>query len=192
VLSLLISRQIVRPVKALVTATQRAADGDYIGEIPVSGNDEIGILAGAFKRLLADLRDKQALVDFLQHPSGRTVTKHVADVPPVPAYAMTGVATLEPGQMLAVRYEIKTVLGVGGMGMVYKAADRELGELIAIKTLKTDLMEQDPTALDRFVRSTGAKESHRNVVHVRSRQWRRVFITMEFVEEVAGAHRVTR
>ncbi|MGH7616995.1 MAG: HAMP domain-containing protein, partial [Gemmatimonadaceae bacterium] len=74
-LSLVISRQIVRPVQALVAATQRAADGDYNAEIPASSRDEVGTLAGAFRRLLADLRDKQALVDFLQSPgAGRTIS----------------------------------------------------------------------------------------------------------------------
>ena len=45
-------------------------------------------------------------------------------------------APLEPGQTLANRYEIKRVLGAGGMGMVYKAIDMELAETVAIKTLR--------------------------------------------------------
>ena len=64
-LSGVVARQIVRPVKSLVSATRRAADGDYAAEIPAGGSDEIGTLADAVRRLLGDLRDKQALVDFL-------------------------------------------------------------------------------------------------------------------------------
>ncbi|HTE45681.1 MAG TPA: protein kinase, partial [Gemmatimonadaceae bacterium] len=185
-LSLGIARQIVRPVQALVGATQRATEGDYNAEIPISGNDEIGILAGAFKRLLADLHDKQALVDFLQGTSsGRTVPIH-AEMPTRPMQAAAGVTTFEPGQTLAVRYEIKAVLGVGGMGMVYKASDRELGEFVAIKTLKSDLMEQDPTALDRFKSEIklARRISHRNVVRTYDlgESSGVYFITMEFVE----------
>jgi HAMP domain-containing protein/predicted Ser/Thr protein kinase len=184
-LSLLISRQLVRPVQALVGATQRAADGDYNAEIPVTGNDEIGTLAEAFKRLLADLRDKQSLVDFLQSPSsGRTFALN-ADAPTLQMQAM-GNAVLEPGQPFAIRYDIKSVLGVGGMGMVYKATDRELGEVLAIKTLKPDLMLQDPTALDRFKSEIrlARRIAHRNVVRTYDlgESGGVYFITMEYVE----------
>jgi len=186
-LSLAIARQIVRPVRALVGATQRAADGDYDADIPVTSRDEIGTLADAFRRLLADLRDKQALVEFLQSPGGgRTLPIH-AVTPTMAAQAMgTPAAVLEPGQTLAVRYEITTVLGVGGMGMVYKATDRELGEVVAVKTLKPELVQQDPSALDRFKSEIrlARRIAHRNVV--RTYDLGEVggvyFITMEFVE----------
>lgn len=188
-LSLVISRQIVRPVRILVDATQRAADGDYAAEIPVTTRDEIGTLADAFRRLLADLRDKQALVEFLQSPSGgRTVAIRDQSVTPTMAMEAMGTmaAILEPGQTLAVRYEIKSVLGVGGMGMVYKATDRELGEIVAVKTLKPDMMQQDPTALDRFKSEIklARRIAHRNVVRTYDLGERDgvYFITMEFVE----------
>lgn len=188
-LSLVISRQIVRPVQALVGATQRAADGDYNADIPVTSRDEIGTLAEAFKRLLADLRDKQALVEFLQTTTGggRTVAMHPSITPTMAMEAMgTMAAVLEPGQSLAVRYEIKSVLGVGGMGMVYKAADRELGEVVAVKTLKPELVQQDPTALDRFKSEIklARRIAHRNVVRTYDLGENAgiYFITMEFVE----------
>jgi serine/threonine-protein kinase len=188
-LSLVISRQIVRPVTALVGATQRAADGDYNAEIPAASGDEIGTLANAFKRLLADLRDKQALVDFLQSPaSGRTVAIRDQSVTPTMAMEAMGTmgAVLEPGQTLAVRYEIKSVLGVGGMGMVYKASDRELGEVVAVKTLKPDMVAQDPSALDRFKSEIklARRIAHRNVVRTYDLGENNgvYFITMEFVE----------
>jgi eukaryotic-like serine/threonine-protein kinase len=188
-LSLVLSRQIVRPVRALVGATQAAADGDYNATIPVSSGDEIGTLASAFQRLLADLRDKQALVEFLQSPSGgRTIGFETGDAAAMPTMQMAamGGAVLEPGQTLALRYDIEKVLGIGGMGMVYKAADRELGELVAIKTLKPDMMEQDPLALERFKSEIrlARRIAHRNVVRTYDLGENSgvYFITMEFVE----------
>ncbi|MBL8086395.1 MAG: protein kinase, partial [Candidatus Obscuribacter sp.] len=64
------------------------------------------------------------------------------------------------------RYEVKEVLGEGGMGPVYRALDAELHEVIAIKTLKKDFLSQDPTALDRFKEEIrlARRISHRNVV----------------------------
>ena len=194
VLALLITavsaRQIVRPVTILAEATRRAAEGDYAAEIPEGGRDEIGTLASAFRRLLADLKDKQALVDFLGGSTpvgGRTqaMVSGTAATMKLPA-SMAGMTMLEPGQMLGTRYEIKSVLGVGGMGVVYKANDNELGEVLAIKTLKPDMVAADMNALERFKSEIklARRIAHRNVV--RTYDLGEVgglyYISMEFVE----------
>ncbi len=186
-----ITRQIVRPVTALVSATRRAADGDYAAEIPAHGDDEIGTLAEAVRRLLADLRDKQALVDFLGGASrgvgATTAMSGDGDATllmPGATAPMGGVLT--PGQSLGVRYDIKAALGAGGMGMVYRAVDRELGEVVAIKTLKPEILAADDTALERFKSEIrlARKISHRNVVRTHDLGESRglYFITLEFVE----------
>jgi len=194
VLALLITavsaRQIVRPVALLAEATRRAAEGDYAAEIPEGGRDEIGTLASAFRRLLADLKDKQALVDFLGGltPSGgrtQAMVSGTAATMKLPA-SMADMTMLEPGQMLGTRYEITSVLGVGGMGVVYKANDIELGEVLAIKTLKPDMVAADTNALERFKSEIklARRIAHRNVV--RTYDLGEVgglyYISMEFVE----------
>jgi eukaryotic-like serine/threonine-protein kinase len=69
---------------------------------------------------------------------------------------------------------------------VFKAVDGELGEVIAIKTLRTQFLAQDPTALDRFRSEIrlARKISHRNVVrtHDIGENSGVYYITMEFVE----------
>lgn len=182
---LIIARQITRPVLALVSATRRAADGDYTADISVKAGGEIGTLADAFRAMLGDLRDKQALVDFLS--AGNTDAKTVAMAAASATVAMKlqegGIA---PGMKFAVRYEVKELLGVGGMGMVFKAVDTELGEVIAIKTLKQEMLGEDPSALERFKGEIrlARKISHRNVVrtHDLGEDGGVYYITMEYVE----------
>jgi serine/threonine-protein kinase len=184
--SLLVARWVTRPVAKLADAARRASDGDYAAEIPISAKDEIGALATAFRRLLTDLREKQQLVEFL---SGAEQAKTV-QLP-----AMSGSLTsqqriaaegLVPGSKFAGRYEVKEILGQGGMGTVFKAVDTELGEVIAIKTLKGDFLEQDPTALERFKSEIrlARRISHRNVVrtHDLGESGGVYYITMEYVE----------
>src|SRR3954451_8940765 len=50
---------------------------------------------------------------------------------------------------LADRYDVLGLLGVGGMGAVYRARDRELDEIVARKMLRGELVDQ-PAMLERF------------------------------------------
>jgi serine/threonine protein kinase len=137
--------------------------------------------------MLADLRDKQALVEFLGG-QGAVEAKTVRIAAAATGTIPNGVNAvgITPGQRFAVRYEVKEVLGVGGMGMVFKAVDSELGEVIAIKTLKQDLLSQDASALERFKSEIrlARRISHRNVVRTHDLgEFSGVyFITMEYVE----------
>ena len=187
----LTARRVVRPVAVLADATRRAAEGDYQATIPEGGSDEIGTLSSAFRRLLADLKDKQALVDFLSvatpAAATRTQTVRTTATAPTARFETPGQPPrLEPGQTLGNRYQILGVLGVGGMGTVYKANDRELGEVVAIKTLKPELIANDTNALDRFKSEIrlARRISHRNVVrtHDLGEANGMYYITMEYVE----------
>jgi eukaryotic-like serine/threonine-protein kinase len=183
--SLLVARWVTRPVAKLADATRRASDGDYNAEITASSPDEIGALASAFRRLLSDLREKQELVEFL---SSNESTKTIQ----MPAVSTTSSGStmaergLRPGDVFADRYDVKEVLGQGGMGTVFKAVDRQLGEVIAIKTLKHDFLQNDPAALERFKSEIrlARRISHRNVVrtHDLGEYDGLYFITMEYVE----------
>ncbi|HLA90519.1 MAG TPA: protein kinase [Gemmatimonadaceae bacterium] len=185
-LSFGIARQITRPVMQLVSATRRAAEGDYSADIEVRAGGEIGTLADAFRAMLNDLRDKQALVEFLSGatPAGAKTVRLAAAGATVAETAQQGGIT--PGTRFAQRYEVKEVLGVGGMGMVFKAVDAELGEVIAIKALKQELLGEDPTALERFKSEIrlARRISHRNVVRTHDLgEFSGVYyITMEYVE----------
>src|SRR5262244_3627117 len=92
---------------------------------------------------------------------------------------------LEPGTVLAGRYQIVDMLGVGGMGAVYKAFDRELTRIVALKTILPE-MASTPTALKRFKQEVLLAQSivHKNVVRIFDigEDGATKFITMDFVE----------
>jgi eukaryotic-like serine/threonine-protein kinase len=94
-------------------------------------------------------------------------------------------ATLEPGMVLAQRYEIVEILGQGGMGAVYKATDRELNRAVAIKVIRPDLA-RDQGIVDRFKQELllAHQVTHRNVIRIYdlSEADGMKFITMEYVE----------
>jgi len=89
-----------------------------------------------------------------------------------------------PGRVLAGRYEIIAKLGHGGMGAVYRAHDRELGEDVALKVLLPDLI-RDSSALERFRREVkfARKIAHPNVCRVFDvgEDGNTRFLTMEFI-----------
>ena len=65
------------------------------------------------------------------------------------------------------RYEVLSVLGSGGMGKVYKAHDRELDRIVALKVLRPDLMAE-PLALQRFKQELllASSISHPNILRI--------------------------
>lgn len=93
--------------------------------------------------------------------------------------------TLPSGSLLASRYQIIELLGIGGSGAVYKAFDRQLSRHLALKTIRSDLAES-PAAIVRFKQEVllAQKVVHRNVVRVFDfgEDGNTKFITMELVE----------
>ena len=183
-LALLVARGIVRPVDALVTATRRAAEGDYAADIPASGTTELDVLADAVRRLLGDLREKGALVEFLSAGGdARTVRFTTEGLSLVRRAQDEGIRV---GERFANRYDVQEILGEGGMGVVFRAVDTQLGEPIAIKTLRPEFLTDDPSALERFKSEIrlARRISHRNVVRTHDLgEWHGTFfLSMELVE----------
>ena len=177
-LSYLMAKAISGRVGLLEAATRRAADGDYAADIPVRGTDEIGRLAESVRAMLADLREKRDLVEFLSADAGAKEQGK-----PKPEVSVAN--GLQPGQKFAGRYEIIAPIGSGGMGVVYRALDLELSEPVAIKTLRREFVA-DSTALARFKSELrlARRISHRNVVrtHDLGEADGVYFITMEYVD----------
>ncbi len=91
------------------------------------------------------------------------------------------------------RYRILGLLGVGGMGAVYKAEHRVMQRMVAIKVINRNLMQQ-AASVERFQREVkgAAKLSHPNIVTAYdTEQAGNVhFLVMEFVEGVSLARQV--
>ena len=92
---------------------------------------------------------------------------------------------LQPGDLFGGRYEILQLLGEGGMGSVYKAADREVERTVALKLIRPDLAS-NPAILARFKQEllTAHQVTHKNVIRIYDMAEAEgvKFITMEFVE----------
>lgn len=207
------ARRVARPVRTLAVAVRRAADGNY--DLPirneVSGSAagaEVDELAEAVDALLADLRDKEALIAMTMRP-----TKPESEIPepqtgtrplrrrrvigegahdldaveqPIARIGARQGIEIAAGDLLANRYRIEAVVGNGGMGMVYRAVDRSLGETVAVKVLRPEVLANDPDAFERVKDELrlARRITHRNVVrtHDIGESDGVPFFTMEFVE----------
>lgn len=194
-----VASRITNPVRLLVSLVEKARDGSYSGAVSVNTHDEIGVLAKAFNSLLADLREKEQLIGFLREgmtgmkksPVGSDATTtlglETATTSPFSA-AATQSASLTAGSVFGNRYEVRDVLGKGGMGVVYRARDRQLDEVVALKVLRSDVIQDDPSQLERFKQEIklARRITHRNVLrtHDFGDAEGTPYISMEFLEGV--------
>ncbi|HEY0405425.1 MAG TPA: protein kinase [Pyrinomonadaceae bacterium] len=100
--------------------------------------------------------------------------------------------TLAEGTRLG-RYEIRSQLGVGGMGEVYLARDTNLGRLVAIKILPPELAANQKR-MQRFSREAQAASSlnHPNIltIHEVEQHGDTPFIATEFIDGVTLRQRM--
>jgi serine/threonine protein kinase len=74
---------------------------------------------------------------------------------------------MAPGDVFAGRYEVKNVIGEGGMGVVYRAADKVTDRDVALKLIRADRLA-GKDAVNRLIREgvTSRDIRHQNIVAV--------------------------
>jgi len=177
----------LREVERVIQAAKAVEAGTYasgdLAEVSHRG-DELGRLARVFDAMADHVRAREArLKDQVEALRREIATVTAAAQPDGPREA----PTLPSGAVLADRYEIHEEIGSGGMGMVYRALDRQLNEQVAIKTLRAETLA-DPGVLERF------KSEIRLARHISSKHVVRThdigehrgvyYLTMEYVEGI--------
>src|SRR5215472_14472048 len=100
---------------------------------------------------------------------------------------------MDPGDVVADRFEVERLAGAGGMGAVYRAHDRHTGSAVAIKVLRMERGSKD----ERFAREARllAELSHprivRYIAHGETRSGQ-PYLVMEWLEGEDLAQRLVR
>ncbi len=176
-------REVTRVVAAAATVEASAYTPGALSDVSAR-DDELGRLARVFDHMATQIQAREErLRRQVRDLQGEIAAARESE----PREEAGGESALVTGQRFANRYEIIATIGEGGMGMVYRARDEELGEEVAIKTLRPELVS-DPILVERFKSETrlARKITHRNVVRTHDfGEWGNVyFLTMEYVEGI--------
>lgn len=196
----LLSRRALEPLGRLADAAKAAAGGDLDVAIEIERKDEVGELGEAFNHLLGELREQRDMSAYLAEiartlPKGgaqleREAETLFAEGDPTSITGDEARPSDRPGtreQLVGGRFEILSTLGEGGMGVVYKARDHALDDVVALKTLKSEIYG-DALVLERLKSELKLARSvtHPNVL--RTYDFGEIdgspFISMEYVEGI--------
>ena len=180
-------KEYLQQVNRVIAAAAAVESGAYeTGELSGIARraDELGRLARVFDGMAGQVKAREArLRDQVHHLRREIEAARDSGEMQIPGLDF---ANLPAGQF-GDRYEIRAVIGRGGMGVVYRAHDRELDEVVAIKTLRPELVSNEDL-IERFKTEVrlARKISHRNVVRTHDfGEWMGVYyLTMEYVEGI--------
>ena len=132
-----------------------------MGDVQTPGEDAVTAPAG----LPAYPKPSPAVAVAAPVPSSspeRAASDSHAVSAPTPAAAI-----LAPGTEFGPRYRIECLLGRGGMGAVYKAYDKELNRVVALKLVRPELTA-DASSMRRFKQELllASKISHKNILRI--------------------------
>jgi CheY-like chemotaxis protein len=181
----------LRQVSRVIDAAGAVEHGTYaagaLGAI-ASRDDELGRLARVFDAMAAGVRARESRLREQLRELRADVTIATSEFD---ASHISGTHEssdpLRLGSVLSNRYELLSVLGRGGMGIVYRARDRELNEDVALKAIRAEHLA-DTVAAERFKTEIrlARRISHRNVVrtHDLGEAEGMLFVTMEYVHGI--------
>ncbi|MEA3244966.1 MAG: protein kinase [Gemmatimonadota bacterium] len=179
----------LRRVAGLTAAALAVEDAAYEpGSLDTiaAHDDELGRLARVFDRLVLGFRAREAQLERRLDDLKREVRRTGAHQPQ--QVGEMDATTQIMHRVLAERYEVIEELGRGGMGRVYRARDRELGEEVAVKVVRHEVMRDDPALVDRLRTESrlARRITHRNVVRVFDvgEHEGTYFLTMELVRGI--------
>jgi serine/threonine-protein kinase len=168
--SYLVGRRIARPLRKLAAGAEVIRDGGLEVELPTSGSGEVGVLADAFAAMVEELREKHALEELLADMRARSPETGgdttVGAESPQPAAGDERLPQI--GEVFGTRYKIRSELGRGGMGVVYRASDLQLEEDVALKVLRPGAFEDATDGVAKLKQEIrlARKISHPNVIRV--------------------------
>ena len=168
----------------LISLAGISQDSDATVIAPAPGHSEVAPQTGG-----GALTPTQTYGAATAVSNAETIVSPVPILPSQTAQGANGLAgngvLLNIGTVLGGRYEILELLGQGGMGAVYKAADREVDRIVAVKVIRPE-MASNPEILARFKQELllSSKVTDRHVIRIYDLGEAQgvKFITMEFME----------
>ncbi len=176
-------REVGRVIQAATAVEAGTYEGGALAQV-AQRDDELGRLARVFDAMANKVKDRETRL----RDQVNALRREIKEAKGATREATPREAShLPTGELFAGRFEILEEIGSGGMGMVYRALDRELGGQVAIKTLRPELV-QDASLVERFKTEIRLARQISDKHVVRTHDFGEkdgvYFLTMEYVEGI--------
>jgi serine/threonine-protein kinase len=169
-ISYLLGRRIAKPLQKLARGAELIRDGRLDVDLPEAGSGEVGVLAGAFAAMVEELREKDALEQLVadMRSSSADTDGGATQAAPPPSAIARDARLPATGEVFGERYKIRSELGRGGMGVVFRASDLELEEDVALKVMRPETFADATDGVAKLKQEVrlARRISHPNVIRV--------------------------